>query len=247
MPARKSFTRRSPAEFRTQHVAGGRDEPANLLCYEMNGAPLPEPHGYSATADCAGLVWDRQRQVAQAHRGARHPLHGPLHGAGLRHSSRRAARNGETESVETSVGRPLLKSVPAKVTRNDGQYRILGAAWGAPIARVDVQIDGGPWRAATIDRSEEAEFAWKFWSLDWPNARRRAHGHFKGGGYGGAPFSLHGAPEHREQENVLGKQRAGVAKDSHRVTILATLQRSGVNHDRTRDRGIDLNCDLKPK
>ena len=59
---------------------------------------------------------------------------------------REEPRNGETVWTETSVGRALLKSVPAKVTRKDGQYRIVGAAWGAPIARVEVQIDGGPWR-----------------------------------------------------------------------------------------------------
>jgi hypothetical protein len=69
--------------------------------------------------------------------------------------------------METSVGRALLMSVPAKVTRKNGQYRIVGAAWGAPIARVEVQIDSGPWVPATIDRDEEAAFAWKIWSLDW--------------------------------------------------------------------------------
>jgi hypothetical protein len=69
----------------------------------------------------------------------------------------------------------LLKSVPAKVTQSDGRYQILGAAWGAPIARVEVQIDDGPWLAATIDRSEEAEFAWKVWSLDWPEPAPGEH------------------------------------------------------------------------
>ena len=32
-----------------------------------------------------------------------------------------------------------------------------------------VQIDGGPWMPATIDRSEDADFAWKVWSLEWKN------------------------------------------------------------------------------
>ena len=68
---------------------------------------------------------------------------------------------------KTSVGRARLKSVPAKVTRAAGQHRIVGAAWGAPIARVEVQVDGGPWVPATLDRSEEAYFAWRLWSLDW--------------------------------------------------------------------------------
>jgi hypothetical protein len=61
----------------------------------------------------------------------------------------------------------LLKSAPGRVIRNGGRYRILGAAWGAPIAQVEVQIDGGPWLPATIDEGQDAEFAWKLWSLDW--------------------------------------------------------------------------------
>jgi hypothetical protein len=61
----------------------------------------------------------------------------------------------------------LLKSVPAKVTRQGDQYRILGAAWGAPVAKVEVRIDDGPWIAARIDRTEEAVHAWRIWSLDW--------------------------------------------------------------------------------
>ena len=77
--------------------------------------------------------------------------------------------------METSVGRGLLKSVPAKVTRKNGQYRIMGAAWGAPIAQVEVQIDGGPWRQAMIDRHEEATYAWKIWSLEWEKPAAGEH------------------------------------------------------------------------
>ena len=80
---------------------------------------------------------------------------------------REEPRDGETVWMETSVGRALLKSVPAKVTRKTGQYRIVGAAWGAPIQRVEVQIDAGAWVPATIDRSQDDEFAWKIWFLDW--------------------------------------------------------------------------------
>jgi DMSO/TMAO reductase YedYZ molybdopterin-dependent catalytic subunit len=88
---------------------------------------------------------------------------------------REEQRDGEAAWIESSVGRSLLKSVPAKVTRSDGDYQIIGAAWGAPVAAVEVQIDGGPWRPATIDRSEEAEFAWKVWSLDWADASAGEH------------------------------------------------------------------------
>ena len=53
------------------------------------------------------------------------------------------------------------------MTRTGGQYRIEGAAWGAPIGRVEVQVDGGPWQAATLGEGAGAEFAWALWSLDW--------------------------------------------------------------------------------
>lgn len=59
--------------------------------------------------------------------------------------------------------------------QNEGRYRIIGAAWGAPVDHVEVQIDGGPWRPADIDGSEEAEFAWKIWSLDWTDAAPGEH------------------------------------------------------------------------
>ena len=55
------------------------------------------------------------------------------------------------------------------------KYGIVGAAWGAPIDRVEVKIDNGDWVQATIDKSQQAEFAWKIWSLDWPNPSPGEH------------------------------------------------------------------------
>ena len=77
--------------------------------------------------------------------------------------------------VETSVGRARLKSAPGKVTRKGGDYRIYGAAWGRPIAKVEVRIDDGPWREATIDQTNNAPYAWKIWTLDWPNPSPGEH------------------------------------------------------------------------
>jgi DMSO/TMAO reductase YedYZ molybdopterin-dependent catalytic subunit len=83
--------------------------------------------------------------------------------------------DGQTVWSETSVGRALLKSAPAKVIRTGSQYRIVGAAWGAPIAQVEVRIDDGPWLPATIDQGEDAEFAWKLWSLEWASPAAGEH------------------------------------------------------------------------
>lgn len=65
---------------------------------------------------------------------------------------------------------------PAKVTQLGSDLRIVGAAWGAPIDRVEVKIDEGAWTPALIDRSEDAQYAWKIWSFDWtaPSAGEHA-------------------------------------------------------------------------
>jgi DMSO/TMAO reductase YedYZ molybdopterin-dependent catalytic subunit len=140
--------------------------PATLLCYEMNGAPLPERNGSPLRLIAPGwygianVKWLKRIEVRESRFMGRFMARDYV-------TLREERRGNEVTWMETSVGRSLLKSVPAKVTRHDGRYRIVGAAWGAPIARVDVQIDQGPWLAATIDRGEDAEHAWKLWSLDW--------------------------------------------------------------------------------
>jgi DMSO/TMAO reductase YedYZ molybdopterin-dependent catalytic subunit len=148
--------------------------PNNLLCYEMNGAPLPQPNGFPLRLivpgwyGIASFKWLKRIEVRDTRYMGRFMAREYV-------TLREDTHNGETVWMETSVGRALLKSVPSKVTRKNGQYRIVGAAWGAPIQQVEVQIDGEPWRQATIDRSEEAEFAWKIWSLDWDKPSAGAH------------------------------------------------------------------------
>ena len=148
--------------------------PGNLLCYQMNGASLPQPHGAPVRLIAPGwygvanVKWLQRIEVRDTRFMGRFMARDYV-------TIRDEQRDGQTEAVETSVGRSLLKSAPARVTRKDGQYRIVGASWGAPIARVEVQVDGGPWRSATIDRSEQGKFAWSFWSIDWPNATPGEH------------------------------------------------------------------------
>ncbi|MGZ8272848.1 MAG: sulfite oxidase [Burkholderiaceae bacterium] len=163
----------------TQHFARSMSladamSPHNLLCYEMNGGALPQPHGAPVRLIAPGwygianVKWLTRIEVRDARYMGRFMARDYV-------TIREEERNGVAESVETSVGRTLLKSAPARVTRKDGRYRIVGAAWGRPIARVDVQISGGPWFPATIDRRDQSRFAWSFWSIDWPNAAAGEH------------------------------------------------------------------------
>ena len=164
----------APAAFRAQHVAGRCDEPEQPAVLRNERRRASATARRSGAADCSGLVWHRERQVAEPHRSAGHALHGPLHGARLCDDSRGATQRRDR------IGRNLRWPHVAEVRAGEGHaqgwpYRIVGAAWGAPIARVEVQVDGGPWRAATIDKSEQAKFAWTFWSVDWPNAAPGEH------------------------------------------------------------------------
>jgi len=149
-------------------------DPNNLLCYEMNGEPLPASHGAPLRLlvpgwyGVANVKWLDRIEVIDT-RFAGHFM------ARDYVTIREERRDGQPVWVETVVGKALLKSAPARVTRKDGACRIMGAAWGTPAAGVEVQVDGGAWMPATIDEGIGSEFSWKLWSLDWPGATVGEH------------------------------------------------------------------------
>lgn len=158
---------------RSMSIADAMD-PKNILCYEMNGNPLPPDNGFPLRLIAPGWYgianakWLERIDVrAQRFEG---------HFMGRDYVTlREEDHNGETVWAETSVGRARLKSAPARVTRIGNDYRIVGAAWGAPIERVEVKIDEGPWIPATIDEADKAEFAWQMWSIEWPSPAAGEH------------------------------------------------------------------------
>jgi DMSO/TMAO reductase YedYZ molybdopterin-dependent catalytic subunit len=138
----------------------------NLLAYEMNGEPLPSLHGSPLRLIAPGwygianVKWLTRIEVRdQRYQGnfmARDYV-----------TIREEERDGETVWTFASVSHDRLKSAPAKVTRQGEDYQIMGAAWGAPIAGVDVRIDQGPWQPATLLTEDDSEFTWTFWTFDW--------------------------------------------------------------------------------
>lgn len=139
--------------------------PRNILCWGMNGAPLLPEHGFPVRLIAPGwygvanVKWLRRIEV----------LDRPYEGRFMAReyvTIRETQQDGAKIARFTSVGRMNLKSAPAKVTQLDGEHRIIGAAWGAPIAKVEVRVDDGPWLPATIEEGGES-VAWAIWSLDW--------------------------------------------------------------------------------
>ena len=142
-----------------------------LLAYEMNGVPLPPNHGAPLRLlapgwyGVANVKWLTRVEVRDTRLMNRFMARDYV----TIREEPPAEAGGAPVWAETSVGRARLKSVPARVTRLGGQHRVVGAAWGAPIAGVEVRIDDGPWAPAALDPTpgEDAAFAWRWWALDW--------------------------------------------------------------------------------
>ena len=167
--------------------------PDNLLCYEMNGESLPPEHGFPLRLIAPGwygvanVKWLTRIDVLDHRFAGRFMARDYV-------SIREQKHNGETVWTFTTVRHELLKSAPAKVTSRNGRYAIMGAAWGAPISAVEVQVDNGPWMATRLERPahkgaamvqtedepstadttdghalhrRRRSYAWNFWHFDW--------------------------------------------------------------------------------
>jgi DMSO/TMAO reductase YedYZ molybdopterin-dependent catalytic subunit len=98
----------------------------NILCYEMNGAPLPAPNGFPLRLIAPGWYgiantkWLKRIEVRDRR------FMSLLMGRDYV-TIREEDNDGEPVWAETSVGRWRLKSAPARVTQIGSNYRTL--AW----------------------------------------------------------------------------------------------------------------------
>jgi len=164
-----------PQHFARSMSMADATDPNNLLCYEMNGAPLPAPNGFPLRLIAPGwygvanVKWLTRIELRDRRLMNRFMARDYV-------TIREESRDGETVWAESSVGRALLKSAPAKVTVLDGSHRIIGAAWGASIAKVEIRVDDGPWQAAEMEKlSKASPFTWQIWSFDWVDAAPGEH------------------------------------------------------------------------
>ncbi|WP_211871948.1 sulfite oxidase [Neoroseomonas terrae] len=141
--------------------------PANMLCYEMNGQTLPSAHGAPVRLVAPGwygianVKWLQRIVVSETRFLNRFMARDYV-------TVRERRQGDQTMISETSVGPQLLKSAPARVLSAAGSHRIEGMAWGpTPIAAVEVRIDDGPWMRAALVGEDGGAFAWRFWRLDW--------------------------------------------------------------------------------
>jgi DMSO/TMAO reductase YedYZ molybdopterin-dependent catalytic subunit len=137
-----------------------------LLCYEVNGEPLPTAHGFPLRLvvpgwyGVASVKWLKRIEIRDTRFMGRFMARDYV-------TLRQEDRNGEEIWAETSVGRAKINSIPAKVTRDGSRHRIHGTAWGADVVRVEVKIDDGPWQPARLGEGRDDPFTWTFWDIDW--------------------------------------------------------------------------------
>jgi DMSO/TMAO reductase YedYZ molybdopterin-dependent catalytic subunit len=148
--------------------------PENLLVYEMNGEALPPMHGFPLRLivpgwyGVANVKWLTRIEVRdsryQGHFMARDYV-----------TIREEEQDGQTVWTFTSITHNRLKSAPAKVTKTENAYNIMGAAWGGQIETVDVRIDDGDWTPATLTEGAGETNAWVFWTFDWESPEPGEH------------------------------------------------------------------------
>ncbi len=146
--------------------------PRILVAYARNGQPLERRNGAPLRLivpgwyGIANVKWLKRIEVRNRRYMGRF--------MGRDYVTLRGERQGnEIVFVESSVARMNLKSIIARVTRRPAKNGLVpvktyGAAWsdGTEIAKVDVQLDGGPWQAAHLDEKPRSKYSWVFFSLD---------------------------------------------------------------------------------
>jgi len=153
--------------------------PRNLLCYEMNGVPLPPENGFPVRLIAPGwygvanVKWLTRIEVVDQRFAGRFMARDYV-------TIREQQRDGEPLWTFATVRHDRLKSAPARVVRRGSRYVVLGVAWGAPIAAVEVRIDNGPWMPAhlfaPVTHGHGARgLAWRFWTFPWGTALPGEH------------------------------------------------------------------------
>ena len=148
-------------------------EAGAVLAYEMNGEPLPPQHGFPVRLVVPG--WYGMTNVKWL--GRVELLTEQFAGYQVASAYRfRQSEDEEGRAVTRMRTRSLM--VPPGVPDFYSRSRILeagavgleGRAWSgrAPIARVEVSVDGGAtWADAELRRELEGPWAWCGWSFSW--------------------------------------------------------------------------------
>ena len=155
-------------------------KPDPLLAYELNGDPLTLPQGFPLRLIMPGWYGVANvKWLSEVH--LQEDRYLGNYQARWYRSVVGVGGTGEdndpgTQWVENEITRMHLKSVIARVRRNGGAYEVFGFVLndGTPLKSVEVQIDNGQWRKATL-ASTNTRYSWKFFTYRWDGATPGEH------------------------------------------------------------------------
>jgi DMSO/TMAO reductase YedYZ molybdopterin-dependent catalytic subunit len=170
---------REEVEFRTQKFSVdqqfGRSltrekalSPDPLLAYALNGEPLTRHQGSPLRLVVPGWYGVANvKWLAQIHVQEEDYL-GKWQARWYRRLEGELI-DGEVKWKETSISRLQLKSFIARVTRAGSGCTVLGVVLndGTALKSVEVKIDDGPWRPATLSPSTRDKYSWKLFTYAW--------------------------------------------------------------------------------
>jgi DMSO/TMAO reductase YedYZ molybdopterin-dependent catalytic subunit len=167
---------------------GGDDlaDPRTLLVYAMNREPLPQAHGFPLRIfipDRHGMK--QPKWITSLHVADRD---GPGYWVDRGWS---ATAIPHTTSVIDVIGEPQVVG-GARVVPVGG----IAYAGARGISRVELQIDGGPWRPAQLVAPPLGPLTWVLWRFDWPYEAGRHTFRVRAYDGAGAPQVVRQRPPH---------------------------------------------------
>ena len=149
---------------RSLRIDDARDSDV-LLAYAMNGEPLPVEHGFPLRLivprwyAVASVKWLTEIELIDR------TFTGHYQGDKYRYEWERDGRI-VSEPVTLQRVRALVTEPSPHTEVGAGELAIRGVAWSgaAPIARIDVSVNGGDWQEARLV-SERNRYSWQWWEL----------------------------------------------------------------------------------
>ena len=155
-------------------------KPDPLLAYALNGDPLNREQGFPVRLIMPGwygvcnVKWLSEIHLQEDRYLGNYQARWYRSVVGVGGTGEDA--DPDTQWVETEITKMHLKSVIARVRKTGGALQVLGFVLndGTPLKSVEVQIDNGPWRPATLDPAN-TKYSWKLFSYRWERATPGEH------------------------------------------------------------------------
>ncbi|HUA18452.1 MAG TPA: molybdopterin-dependent oxidoreductase [Bryobacteraceae bacterium] len=155
-------------------------KPGPILAYELNGQALTRDQGFPVRLIMPGWYGVcNVKWVSEIHLMEDRFL-GNFQARWYRNLWGVGGTGGDTDPgtqwVETEVTRMQLKSVISRVRKTAAGYQVFGFVLndGTPLKSVEVSVDGGAWREATLDKGN-TQYSWKLFTYEWKDAMPGEH------------------------------------------------------------------------